>query len=125
MTRCCVLFLALLLGTVTAARAAESRGEAGEFTTFTLATPVGSAAGPAETPYLQPMAVADTPLDDVEKISRMEPQRLLFVGVGVVAGAAFLAPSLGMSELLGVAIGVIAAEYVYRTFFGPPRSWWW
>lgn len=79
------------------------------------------APGPA--PMMEPILVAD-PLDNVEKIAGMEPSRLLVLGLGIVSGATLIAPTLGMSELVGVALGAIAAEYIYRTYIDDSRPWW-
>lgn len=63
------------------------------------------------------------PLDD---ILTLESKHLMALGVGLVAGAALIGPYLGVGELVGIAIGVIGGEIVYRSDvwpLGKPRGW--
>lgn len=51
---------------------------------------------------------------------------LLALGVGVVAGAVLIGPYLGISEVVGVGIGVISGEIFYRSDMWPlgkPQGW--
>lgn len=65
--------------------------------------------------------VADAPLDGLSEIFRMEPDRLLFLGGGILTGLLLLSPQLGIAELYGVAVGVIGAEFVYHTYYRSNR----
>jgi hypothetical protein len=40
--------------------------------------------------------------------------RLVLLGVGIVAGALFLPPALGINELFGGVLGAIGAEVLYH-----------
>ena len=56
----------------------------------------------------------------------MEPANLLMLGGGIVAGALFIGPYLGLSELLGVAIGALTGEALYQSHilpFGNEGRW--
>jgi hypothetical protein len=55
----------------------------------------------------------------MNEILRMEPGHLLALGAGVIGGAALISPYLGIGELIGVAIGVIASEFTYRSGLWP------
>ncbi|CAK0753458.1 putative Glycine zipper domain-containing protein [Azospirillaceae bacterium] len=55
----------------------------------------------------------------VGEILRLEPVHLLALGTGVLVGAVVVGPYLGISELIGVAIGVIASELTYRSGMWP------
>ena len=62
----------------------------------------------------------------VGEILHLEPDHLLALGVGVLAGATVLSPYLEISELTGVAIGVISGELLYRSALWPfeqRRGW--
>lgn len=60
----------------------------------------------------------------VGEILHMEPAHLLTLGVGVVLGATLFGPYLGVSELLGVGIGAISSELVYRSPLWPFHKSW-
>ena len=66
---------------------------------------------------------AESPLEGVNEIFHMEPPRLLFLAAGIVGGALFIAPSLGLNEFLSVILGVITSEYLYRTVYRPHSFW--
>lgn len=62
----------------------------------------------------------------LSEILTLESKQLMMLGVGVVAGATVIGPLLGTSEVIGVAVGVIAGEIVYRSDvwpLGKPRGW--
>ena len=44
--------------------------------------------------------------------------------IALVTGATVISPYLGVGELIGVGLGVIAADYLYRTFYRPKFSLW-
>ena len=56
-------------------------------------------------------------LGGLDEIFHMEPERLLFLGGGIVTGLLFVSPGLGVSELFGVVLGVIGGEYLYHTIY--------
>ncbi len=62
---------------------------------------------------------AEGPLAGMDEVFHMEPPRLLFLGAGIVAGAVIVAPSLGVSELFGVVLGIIGSEFLYQTTYRP------
>lgn len=70
------------------------------------------------------LAAAESPLEGVNEIIHMESSHLLFLGAGLVGGALYIGPQLGLSELLGVALGVIASEWLYRAVYKPRFSFW-
>ncbi len=70
------------------------------------------------------ITVADSALGGMDEIFHMDPPRLLFLGVGIVAGAALISPSLGISELFGVVLGIIGSEFLYHTTYVPSRSYY-
>lgn len=63
--------------------------------------------------------VAEGPLAGVNEVIHMEPSHLLFLGLGIIAGATFVAPNLAVSELFGVAIGIVGSEFLYQTVYQP------
>ncbi len=79
-----------------------------------LAAPVHQAGGGF-------IAVDESPIGGLNDIFNMEPPHLLFLGAGIIAGAALIAPGLAVNDLLGVAIGVIGSEYLYQTFYEFPQ----
>jgi len=60
----------------------------------------------------------------VGELIHMEPGHLAALGIGVVAGAAVIGPYLGIGELIGVGIGVIGSELVYRSTLWPFHKSW-
>lgn len=65
--------------------------------------------------------VADSPLAGMNEVFHMDPPHLLFLGAGIVAGAIIVSPNLAVSELFGVAIGIVGSEFLYQTVYRP--SW--
>ena len=63
--------------------------------------------------------VADSPLAGMNEVFHMEAPRLLFLGAGIVAGAVVISPSLGLSELFGVAVGIVGSQFLYETIYLP------
>ena len=55
----------------------------------------------------------------VGEILHLETDHLLALGVGVLAGATVISPYLGISELTGVAVGVIGGDLLYRSPLWP------
>jgi hypothetical protein len=55
----------------------------------------------------------------VGELLHMETDHLLALGVGMVVGATVISPYLEISELAGVAIGVIGGEMLYRSELWP------
>jgi hypothetical protein len=45
-------------------------------------------------------------------VSRIDP-RLAFLGAGVLVGLVIASPGLELSEVLGIALGVIGSQYLY------------
>ncbi len=45
-------------------------------------------------------------------VSKIDP-RLAFVGAGVLIGLVIASPGLELSEVLGIALGVIGSQYLY------------
>ena len=45
-------------------------------------------------------------------VSKIDP-RLAFLGAGVLAGLVIASPGLELSEVLGIALGVIGSQYLY------------
>ena len=45
-------------------------------------------------------------------VSKIDP-RLVFLGAGVLAGLVIASPGLELSEVLGIALGVIGSQYLY------------
>lgn len=74
---------------------------------------------PDETPLVLAATDGAVPLN---QILEMEPGHLLALGGGVIAGAAVVGPYLGVSELVGVVIGVIGGELFYRSAYWPLRK---
>lgn len=58
------------------------------------------------------------------EILHMEPNHLIVVTAGVVTGAAFIGPFLGVSELLGIGLGFVAGELIYRSSLWPFHKEW-
>lgn len=55
-------------------------------------------------------------------VSRIDP-RLAFLGAGVLAGLIIASPGLELSEVLGIALGVIGSQYLYYSVAAhPPAS---
>ena len=63
--------------------------------------------------------VAEGPLAGVDEIVHLEPSHLVFLGVGIIAGAMFIAPNLAVGELFGVALGIVGSEFLYQTVYQP------
>ena len=95
------------------------------------AEPVLAGAGPsaegpaAESAEGQVILVAGGPFEGVDAIVNLEPPHLVALGLGIVGGATVISPTLGVGELIGVGLGVIAAEYLYRTFYEKRRFIFW
>lgn len=63
----------------------------------------------------------------INQILELEPSHLVALGTGVVAGAVLIGPTLGVSELVGVFIGLIGGELMYRSEYWPfekNEGWW-
>jgi ammonia channel protein AmtB len=70
--------------------------------------------------------VAEGELGGMDEIFRMDAPRLVFLGAGIVVGAVVISPALGVNELLGVVVGVVASEFLYRTtYLASERSSYW
>lgn len=89
-----------------------------------LAADSGNAAPEPSVPViLAASGDAGMPLGE---ILTLESRHLLTLGMGVVVGATVIGPVLGTSELIGVGLGLIAGEIVFRSDMWPlgkPRGW--
>ena len=95
------LGLALLFGLDGSARAASMQ----------LAAPIHLSGGAV-------VQVADTPpAEATSEGIRIDPSRLLFFGAGILTGLVYISPGLEVSELFGVVLGVVGAEYLYQTVY--------
>lgn len=104
-----------LAATLCWSAAAHAAGTTGDITVAIVA--------PEETPLVLTATDGAVPLN---QILEMEPGHLLALGGGVVAGAVVVGPYLGVSEIVGVVIGVIGGEILYRSRYWPldkPRGW--
>lgn len=70
------------------------------------------------------VTVQDSPVEGLNEIFRMDPPRLAYLGAGIVAGALFVAPGLGVNEVLGVVLGIIGGEFLYHTTWEPRHASW-
>ena len=73
-------------------------------------------AAQAETSPPRPAQVAAAGDDagplSLPDVSKIDP-RLVFLGAGVLAGLVIASPSLELSEVFGIALGVIGSQYLY------------
>jgi len=65
----------------------------------------------------QVILAAGGPFEGMEAVVSLEPPHLLALGLGIVGGATVISPALGVGEVIGVGLGVLGAEYLYRTYF--------
>ena len=62
--------------------------------------------------------VADAPPPEAASDAfRIDPTRLLFFGAGILTGLVYVSPALEVSEVFGVVLGVVGAEYLYQTIY--------
>jgi hypothetical protein len=80
-------------------------------------------------PHLTDSAVihaADSEVEGLNEVFRMDPPRLAFLAAGIVAGAVLIAPALGVNDILGVVLGIVSSEFLYHTVYEPkfgPSHW--
>ena len=56
------------------------------------------------------------------EVLHLDPPRLLFLGAGIATGLLFISPTLEITELFGVALGVIGGEFLYQTVYKRAES---
>ena len=90
---------------------------------LTIGAYTGSAQ--AETSLPQPVQTVssgdDTTTLTFPDISKIDP-RLAYLGAGVLAGLVIASPGLELSEVLGIALGVIGSQYLYYSVAPRPAG---
>jgi len=60
----------------------------------------------------------------IDEILKMDVNRLIALGAGIIVGATVIAPYFEFGEMTGIAIGVLVGAIAYQTWSAQQSSWY-